>query len=162
LLLYSTEIICILSLTVFSSAFTKQPAFLLMNRNPSSLTSPFKKVVSKTLGFCVFFSFLLLVSPVEAFRPIAVDEENVALRGYDPVAYFRLGRPARSSPLMFAKGWNSSEVARRQQDLRAQGFTLVTPPRQLREPLGHKRLLSMGPDGPPERLVESLSAFSMQ
>ena len=41
----------------------------------------------------VFFSSSLL-----GFRPISVSQENVALRGYDTVAYFLEGRAVKGSP----------------------------------------------------------------
>ena len=45
-------------------------------------------------------SFLLLAAPVHAgvpgsTSPINVDPQGLALRGYDPVAYFEDGKPAR-------------------------------------------------------------------
>lgn len=48
----------------------------------------------------LFLLFLLWATPAQAFLPVAVDKANVALNGFDPVAYFTLGRPAKGSPLL--------------------------------------------------------------
>lgn len=50
---------------------------------------------------------LLLATSVGAFRPIAVNELNVAIRGYDPVAYFTEGQPVRGSELLPVE-WNGA------------------------------------------------------
>lgn len=36
--------------------------------------------------------------PLPAFRPILTNKENIALNGYDPVAYFTEGEPVKGSP----------------------------------------------------------------
>jgi hypothetical protein len=57
----------------------------------------FKDYTMKKLSSCItilFFSFfLILLSCSTRIASVNVDADGVALKGYDPVAYFTLGRP---------------------------------------------------------------------
>lgn len=43
----------------------------------------------------VFTSFLILVSCSSQISPINVTAEGIAIKGYDPVAYFTVGQPVQ-------------------------------------------------------------------
>lgn len=56
----------------------------------------------KRWAFALFLNALLLGLPAQAFRPFSTSPgENVALGGYDPVAYIESGNAVRGAPIFF-------------------------------------------------------------
>lgn len=64
-----------------------------------------KRCVILTAALCAIAVFgLSAASPVD---PVNKDRKGIALKGYDPVAYFEQGRPVKGSP-EFRHEWNGA------------------------------------------------------
>ena len=65
-----------------------------------------KLTLSLTAVVCTF-AFILIAcsSPI---APINVDKEGIALKGYDPVAYFTMGSPVKGQK-EFQFDWNNAK-----------------------------------------------------
>lgn len=63
-----------------------------------------KSIIRLAAVFCVFLSAAVL----RAEKPVNMTFTGVAIKGYDPVAYFTEGKPAKGSS-DFAHEWNGAE-----------------------------------------------------
>jgi len=61
-----------------------------------------------SLAAVVFTWTLILLACAGSLSPINVDAEGVALKGYDPVAYFTLGRPVKGQKEHMFE-WNNAK-----------------------------------------------------
>ncbi len=68
----------------------------------SNYPTLYKRFGLISLGILMFFS-----SNLAGFRPISVSQENIALQGYDTVAYFKEGRAVKGSPANRVE-WNGA------------------------------------------------------
>ena len=72
----------------------------------------FKDYTMKKLSSCItilFFSFfLILLSCSTRIASVNVDADGVALKGYDPVAYFTQGQPVKGQD-KYQLEWNNAK-----------------------------------------------------
>lgn len=57
--------------------------------------------MKKLLGSAIFLSWtwiFIVAAGAGSISPVNVDADGVALRGYDPVAYFTIGSPVKGQP----------------------------------------------------------------
>jgi hypothetical protein len=62
---------------------------------------------STRAAIAIFTGLFLLVSCSSQISPVNVTADGIAIKGYDPVAYFTQGKPAQGKK-EFSHQWNSA------------------------------------------------------
>lgn len=70
--------------------------------------NPISIIQKMTFGVVVILSALIFASCSGSSSPVNVNEDGVAIKGYDPVAYFDEGRPVKGKE-EYSVEWNGAK-----------------------------------------------------